>query len=621
MPFFGGTVSITAPPSGTQIMAGTAFRIAGETTPRLFIKPGGDVETEIPPNQVSLRLDGGAAQPTTPLTVGWEEWEALLQVSSPGPHAIVADASWGTPGGHKATASITVNIWVSTVGALPPGAAPQRLVVPAFWSLESVDPKYSSAWQALKQAGSSVKVVVFGGNYVAATKNVLADPTRPQGEKDLWLKTHRDRLDEQPGTVLGYVSTRREEIDPNDPTGQKKIYPLQPINEILNGKPASALTGDDSVKAWYDIFGGHIDGIYFDELVLPEVPTSVADAQQLVGQFRAVHPTTAADARLMILAGQCLDPYVVGGDIEWALLWEGRINADPPAKLDRPYRDNFAARLEQPNQPSLRPIPSWWKDPANRSKIVHVVHNCDEPSRQGALTLANERNAGNVFVMDRRGGPGGDLYDHLPPYWDVEVREVNSYYDFGFDPLRVLRAAGRYGDAQLNMLHAWPNFEAAWYGQVHVRGTFLIHDGVPEITRVPLALAALPADAAGQPPLYDIPRVWHAAHRYAQNTLQKATAIPVFEPDPNFALIVFDAGVVQPVQVPLANTYERPTFAEPGWVIRNVNRVTGAPTFCTFEPDNPNKPQGVDQHFNCYTVSPQHVTWDDVQTSTYIAQL
>jgi hypothetical protein len=608
MPFLGGAVSITTPPSGTQIMAGTTLRIAGETTPRLFIKPGGDIEAELPPNEVSLRLDGGGLQPTTQLTADWAEWEALLQVTSPGPHTIVAVASWGTPGGHTATASIVVNIWLSMVGALPPGAAPQRLVVPAFWPLESVDPKYTNAWQALKQAGSSVKVVVFDGNYVAATKNVLADPTRPQQEKDDWLNRHRARLDEQPGTVLGYVSTRKPDLS------------LQPINEILNGKPGPT---DDSVKAWYDIFGGHIDGIYFDELVVPEVPASVADAQQLVGQFRAVHPTTAADARLMILAGQCLDPYVVGGDIDWALLWEGRINADPPDpnKLDRPYRENFTARLEQPGMPSLRPIPSWWKDPGNRSKIVHVVHNCDEPSRQGALALANERNAGNVFVMDRRGGPTGDLYDHMPPYWDVEVREVNSYYDFGFDPLRVLRAAGRYGDAQPNMLHAWPNFEAAWYGSVHVRGTFLIHDGVPGITRVPLALAALPTDAAGQAPLHDIPRVWHAAHRYAQNTLQKATAIPVFEPDPNFALIVFDAGVVQPVQVPLANTYEKPTFAEPGWVMRNVNRVTGAPTFCTFEPDNPNKPQGVDQYFNCLTVSPQYVTWQDVQTSTYIAQL
>jgi hypothetical protein len=615
MPYDGGTVSITTPLPGTGVMAGTTVRIAGETTPRDFYKyDPEEVEAQFPPDGVTISVDGANPALTTPLTAGWEQWETSLKLISPGLHTVVVEASWNIGGSYLATTSITLNVPQITVGALPPGASLQRLVVPAFWTLESVDPKFQSAWDALKQAGPSVAIVVFGANYVAATKNVINDQTRPQHERDKWLKDHIDRLDEQPGMVLGYVSTRKMDLT------------LQPINEILNGKPAGAQTGDDSVKAWYDIFGGHIDGIYFDELVVPEVPNSVADAQQVIGQFRAVHPTTAADARLMILAGQCADAYVVGPEIDWALLWEGRIYPDPP-KLDAPYRRNFTARLEQPNQPSLRPIPSWWKDPANRSKIVHVVHNCDEPSRQGALSLANERNAGKVFVMDRRGGPAGQLYDHMPPYWNVEVQEVNSYYDFGFDPLRVLRAAGRYGVAQPNILHAWPNFEAAWYGTTHVRGTFLIHDNVPEITRVPLQLAALPADAAGQPPLHDIPRVWHAAHRYAQQTLNMATAIPVFEQDPNFALIVFDANVVQPVQVPLANTpaapgtYEEPTFSEPGWVIRNINRVTQAPSICTFQPDNPNKPQGVDQYFNCYTVNAQHVTWRDVQTSTYIAQL
>jgi hypothetical protein len=615
MPYDGGTVWITTPPTGTGVMAGTTVRIAGETTPRDFYKyDPEEVEAAYPPDGVTISVDGGNPALTTPLTAGWEQWETTLQLVSPGLHTVVVEASWNIGGSYVATTSITLNVSQSTVGALPPGASLQRLVVPAFWTLESVDPKFQSAWDALKQAGTSVAIVVFGANYVAATKNVINDQTRPQSERDKWLKDHVDRLDEQPGIVLGYVSTRKMDLT------------LQPINEILNGKPAGSPGGDDSVKAWYDIFGGHIDGIYFDELVVPEVPNSVADAQQLIGQFRAGHPAAAADARLMILAGQCADAYVVGPEVDWALLWEGRINPDPP-KLDAPYRRSFTARLEQPNQPSLRPIPSWWKDPANRSKIVHVVHNCDEPSRQGALSLANERNAGKVFVMDRRGGPAGTLYDHMPPYWNVEVQEANSYYDFGFDPLRVLRAAGRYGNAQPNILHAWPNFEAAWYGTIHVRGTFLIHDNVPGITRVPLQLAALPADAVGQPPLHDIPRVWHAAHRYAQQTLNMETAIPVFEQDPNFALIVFDANVVQPVQVPLANTpaapgtYEEPTFSEPGWVIRNINRVTMAPSICTFEPDNPNKPQGVDQYFNCYIVNAQHVTWRDVQTTTYIAQL
>ena len=81
----------------------------------------------------------------------------------------------------------------------------------------------------------------------------------------------------------------------------------------------------------------------------------------------------------MILAGQCQDPYVVSAPIDFALLWEDRMNSDPPVKTDSPYREKFVARLEDPNNPPpLRRIPSWWKDPANRAKIVHVVHNCDE---------------------------------------------------------------------------------------------------------------------------------------------------------------------------------------------------------------------------------------------------
>ena len=41
--------------------------------------------------------------------------------------------------------------------------------------------------------------------------------------------------------------------------------PLLAQDEILQG-PTKA----DSVKAWYDEFGQNIDGIYFDELILPD---------------------------------------------------------------------------------------------------------------------------------------------------------------------------------------------------------------------------------------------------------------------------------------------------------------------------------------------------------------
>jgi tryptophan-rich sensory protein len=75
----------------------------------------------------------------------------------------------------------------------------------------------------------------------------------------------------------------------------------------------------------------------------------------------------------------------------------------------------------------------------------------------------------------------------------------------------------------------------------------------------------------------------------------------------------------------LSATYERPTFAEPGFVIRNVNRVIAQQghlaAFATFEPDDPD-PRGRKNFFTCYAVDEGHgITWADVPTTTYIAQL
>jgi hypothetical protein len=495
--------------------------------------------------------------------------------------------------------------------ALPPGASRQKLAVPAFWGLTS---EYDDDWNGLISAGSAVAAVVIDGSWPTAA---AGNPT--------FKSNAINRLDQLPGAVLGYVSTR----------GAPPTFTLQNPDDIIGNTGSKG----DSVKAWYDQFAGHIDGIYFDELVIPDVPTAVSEAQALVAKFRQVHPSGAADGKLMILAGQCIDSSVVGAEIDWAILWEGRLEEDPvlgPSGARRPYWDNFVG-MRPDSQPTDPPpwktavdyIPSWWKDPVHRGKIVHVVHNCSEPNRQRALTLANERNAGNVFVMDTRGSDPTKpatthaLYDHLPPYWQYEIFEVNSYDDFGFDPLRVLRAAGRWGAKQPNTLHAFPNFEAAWYGAVHVRGTFTIASGVPGVTRQSLALSALPpvppVYPTTAPPLHDIPAVWQAAHLYAKSQ-GKETAIPVFEPDPNFAVILFDQqSWLAQTKVKKTDTYEQPTFAEPGFVVRNVNRVTGKPTICTFVPDT-TAAQGIKDNYDCYTLG-QHIVWQDVPTSQYIVQL
>jgi hypothetical protein len=151
---------------------------------------------------------------------------------------------------------------------------------------------------------------------------------------------------------------------------------------------------------------------------------------------------------------------------------------------------------------------------------VHRTARGPEPARQHTLGLANERNVGNVFVMDTRGLTASgkdDLYDHLPPYWPVEVREADSYYDFAFDPKLALQAAYRYAVGQ-GKLHAWPNFEAAWYGNKHVRGTFLLDVGAHAIQR-DVAFTDLP----GLPQIYEVAPLWKRrtnTHEYRASKLR-----------------------------------------------------------------------------------------------------
>jgi hypothetical protein len=470
-------------------------------------------------------------------------------------------------------------------------------------------PKYEEHWQNLIKNGAPVSVVVIEGSWPG---KAAGDPA--------WKAYAQKRLDELPGKVLGYVSTRVNS------TGPVRFWP--------------DIKAD--VDNWYAQFGQQIDGIYFDELALHSSPETAPDAQNIVTQFRNIHPK-ASGAKLMILAGQYLDDWVVGDQIDWALLWEQH--------LDPPYTQQFYPALFDPGDADHPPdldkpqyTPSWWKDPANRSKIVHVVHDCHEPDRQHTLGLALERNAGHVFVMDRRGlrdqtnPKTDDLYDHLPPYWEVETREVDSYYDFGFDPLRVIQAAHNYGTKNRKKVHAWPNFEAAWYDTGHVRGTFLLDAGeVREVllSDLPNSDLPYPGGVLQKPSPFDIPRLWNAVHKYAREKLYE-TGLPTFiltqtANGPTVRVILLPPQPwLQRIDVLVSDTYQQPTFAEPGTVIRNINRVASAggakAAFPTFEPDDSTNPTGRSRVYRCYVLkdtpqSPAPVEWEDVPTSVYLQYL
>lgn len=468
----------------------------------------------------------------------------------------------------------------------PTTAERLRLVVPAFWDLGS---RYQDDWEKLKQAGSAVSISVIQGEW----------PATAQGNP-AWKAQAQAHLDTLQGLKLGYVGTR---------DADKALLDADTILARAQG--------------WYDHFGAQIAGIYFDELVLYQDPDTADAAFAMLRRFKTERPA----ARVMILAGQSRDERVLTSpDVDWAVMWEQEFG---------PYRDFFYPMVLKSDEEKKKPIlsritlgvsiPPWWKDPAHRSKIVHVVHNCTEPERQRALGLANERNAGNVFVMDLRGpNSKGEfvLYDHLPDYWDLEVREANSYTDFGFEPRLVLLAARRYGVAE-GKLHAWPNFEAVWYGTEHRRGTFLLDAGAERRDVPALELGV---------PLYDVSGVWRAAHAYAQ-AQGFETAIPTFEQvdsptGPRYTLMLFPRGLpwLVKVTVPVAETYQQASFSEPGSVIRNVSRWASAQgyraSFPTFVPTNPDDPRGKWTAYNAYALtSAAPVSWVDVSTTEYLRQL
>lgn len=67
-------------------------------------------------------------------------------------------------------------------------------------------------------------------------------------------------------------------------------------------------------------------------------------------------------------------------------------------------------------------VPTWVENyPAER--FWHLIHDADAGQVSPALRLAQQRNAGNVYVTDRR---MDNPWDRLPSYWLEEVRLISG---------------------------------------------------------------------------------------------------------------------------------------------------------------------------------------------------
>jgi hypothetical protein len=101
-----GDVFITSPASGTDVLVGRIFRLAGSATPGEFRKWNGTFQADLPPSQVTFSVDGGPSQLATEGSPDWADWDANVQLPSPGAHSIVAVAEGGA---WTAQASTTID--------------------------------------------------------------------------------------------------------------------------------------------------------------------------------------------------------------------------------------------------------------------------------------------------------------------------------------------------------------------------------------------------------------------------------------------------------------------------------------------------------------------------------
>jgi hypothetical protein len=494
-----------------------------------------------------------------------------------------------------------------------------RLAVPAFFPM-ATGGTANPDWPRLANAGNAVSIVVAEQSFPdIALSNPGAKPA---------INAQFQALRNNGTLLFGYVYARKA-----TPTGTT----LRTQAELLNGIPGPpGRIPNPGVNDWYAQYPNLIDGIYFDEAVLapdaggaatyPYGPGgALVTAQAFWTDFITTNlrPPTRSGVRVMLLAGQCPDEWVVQVP-DYALLWEEETSV---------YDYSFYPLLN--NAPVT--IPPWWKNPAYFDKTAHTVRNCPQTRVQTVLELSRERNTGHVFINDF---PRAQGYFRLPLYWDDLVWNVNTYHT---DPARALStprqflAAYRVGKAQ-NWLHAWPNGEQATYGGVQVRGTYFLQND-PQIgerrwVRRSDLWTIQGNPGSPTPEVWDIPLLWRAAHYWAQGN-GFLTAMPTFEVQTQSGVDYYELLLLRTTntwltytQVPIGQTGEQPTFAEPGFVMRNIHRaaqaagnLTGWPTF---EPDpGPTSPTGRQTIYAAYFVQPgaTQVTWADVNATDYLAMV
>ena len=145
----------------------------------------------------------------------------------------------------------------------------------------------------------------------------------------------------------------------------------------------------------------NIAGYFIDEVNTENNPATIAYMQNIYNYIKTKYPGMLVLANNGWGVRDAIAPYA---DV-WMLQ---EVSADD-------YINNYRPRTSE-----------FEKDPANSSKILHVIYNARPDQYDEIIRLSRERNAANLFITsDTNAYPSG--YDDLPTYFEALMLAINNF--------------------------------------------------------------------------------------------------------------------------------------------------------------------------------------------------
>jgi hypothetical protein len=329
----------------------------------------------------------------------------------------------------------------------------QSLAIPAFFRLYTGTGNVNPDWVRILQAGSVAKIVVAGidigdtpgqGNVCTSSPAAMFDCLRANGQ-----------------LVLGYVDTSNGYRKPLDQQSQD-----WPLTYVLHGGDFSpeGLLRQDFVDNWYNTYGGHIDGIFFDQGPIdPGGPPAMRQFYEALWSAMINRPFysgscglagTGGRACIMINGSQFAHDWVMTVT-DYATMYEfavrGASNANcccypnrgcsscpgspgcccsQPGTCPQTYLDTrwFCPGVDAGTSlcaPPYQDLPGWYFTDQNAlDRMAHVLFSATPGDIDPVISMSRGSygRPGFLYIHDQNCA----VYNRLPPYFEQLVTAVRA---------------------------------------------------------------------------------------------------------------------------------------------------------------------------------------------------